>query len=449
VTLGSGSIGIEHRATPRDSAAEARQTASVRAVNYRAIWSLLRAVVFGILLVRASSDPIFNLLGGESAASMGVGAIFNVLAIGLAVLFLAMEPVRAPFPVFAIWGPFLLVAFGSTLYAPDFMAAARLAFVLLSYWAFFAIPFFILRSSLDVSRFIFVVIGSSIPVTLYAVVDIARGLSDLSEFRLQSTFSHPNIYAFYLVLLMGLGLYVSSSRIVRATPRLRILIMLYIPILVVLLMLTKTRSAWGVCGFMFLVYAFKIDRRFLAGFLLIPVLLVANPSLMDRLTDVTTATEVDSFSQLNESTRLNSYVWRQALWESAIPQVLERPLLGHGLESFKPSTPSFFPLVGLQGIDGHNFYLQTSFEMGLAGILALVWLFGWVAYRLIRGYPRDPPGILVLLCILTSYLLESYSDNMHFYLSFNWYFWFMMGTIYAWIRQEEIPPDATTSPVVD
>lgn len=129
--------------------------------------------------------------------------------------------------------------------------------------------------------------------------------------------------------------------------------------------------------------------------------------------------------------------------------MLERPLLGHGLESFKPSTPSFFPLVGLQGIDGHNFYLQTSFEMGLAGILALVWLFGWVAYRLIRGYPRDPPGILVLLCILTSYLLESYSDNMHFYLSFNWYFWFMMGTIYAWIRQEEILPDATTSAVVD
>jgi O-antigen ligase len=374
------------------------------------------------------------MLGG-GADAMGVGAVFNALAIAIAGFLFLQAPVKAPFPVIAIWGPFLLIAFGSTLYAPDFQSAARLAFALLTYWAFFAIPFFILRSPLDVTRLVLVVIASSIPPALYAFVDIVRGLSDLGEFRLQSTFPHPNIYAFYLVLILGLGLYVRSSRIISVSPRIRMLVTLYMPLLMMFLLLTKTRSAWGACAVMFLIYAVRIDRRFLAGLLLVPALFIANPSLMERLTDVTAATEIDSFSQLNESTRLNSYVWRQVLWESAIPQVLERPLLGHGLDSFKRSTPSFFPLVGPEGIDGHSFYLQMSFELGLLGALSLLWILGSVAWRLARGLRRDPPGLLIMLCILLAYMLESYSDNMHYYLAFNWYFWFVMGTICAWLHQ--------------
>jgi O-antigen ligase len=183
---------------------------------------------------------------------------------------------------------------------------------------------------------------------------------------------------------------------------------------------------------MFLIYAIRVDRRFFLGLVLVPMLLVADPSLRDRLTDITETTEVESFKQLNENVRLNSYVWRQALWESAIPQILSRPILGHGLESFKPSTPSFFPLIGPQGIDGHNFYLQIAFEMGLLGVLALAWLLGSVALRIARALRRDPPGIVIILCVLAAYLIESLSDNMHFYLSFNWYFWFVMGTVCAW-----------------
>jgi O-antigen ligase len=422
------------------------QTCSVRTANREAIWSLLRKAVFAILLIRASSDPIFNLLGGDSGTgSMGIGALFNVAVIAIAGLLLLQAPLKAPFPVIAIWGPYLLIAFGSTLYAPDFNAAARLAFVLLSYWAFFAIPFFIMRSSRDLTRFVLVVIGSSLPPTLYAFVDIARGLSSFGDFRLQSTFSHPNIYAFYLVLLLGLALYVRASQAVDVSQRIRLLVTLYIPLLAIFLLLTKTRSAWGVCGMMFLVYAVRIERRFLFGLLLVPLMFVSNPSLMDRLTDVTAATEVDDYSQLNDSNRLNSYVWRRALWESALPQIMDMPALGHGLETFKPATPRFFPLIGPQGIDGHNFYLQTTYELGLFGLLTVAWLFGCLAWRLARGWRRDPPGILIISCILMTYVLECYSDNMHFYLSFNWYFWFVMGTICAWLVQGDAIAAATTS----
>jgi O-antigen ligase len=423
---------------------QAWPTLSVREANNEAIWGLLRAVVYGVLLTRASCDPVFNLLGGDTG-SMGFGAILNALAISIAFVLLVQWPLTAPFSIFGIWGPFLLIAFASTLYAPDFFAALRLALVLLSYWAFFIIPFFLWRSPNDVSRFVMLVVGSSIIPSLYALVDIARGLPNMSEFRLQSTFSHANIYAFYLVLLLGLALYVRSSRIIRVTPQVRFLVTLYIPFLLVLLMLTKTRSAWVTFGLVFLVYAIRIDRKFLAGLLLIPVLVAINPSVIDRLVDVTEPTEIDSFAQLNDSSRLNSYEWRQALWESAIPQIIDKPLLGHGLESFKPSTPGFFPLIGPEGIDGHNFYLQTGFEMGLLGVLAWGWLLVSITRQILKGRRRDPPGVLIILCILIGYVLECYSDNMHFYLSFNWYFWFVIGTICAWVYNEERAPRPQTS----
>ena len=67
----------------------------------------------------------------------------------------------------------------------------------------------------------------------------------------------------------------------------------------------------------------------------------------------------------------------------------------------------------------------------------MVWLLGSVARQILKGRRHDPPGVLIILCILIGYVLECYSDNMHFYLSFNWYFWFVMGTICAWIYNEE------------
>lgn len=414
-------------------------TRSVREAHVKAMWGLPRVLVYGILLTRASCDLVFNSLG-DGAGSMGVGAIVNALAIVIAFSLLARRPLTAPFAIFAIWGPLLLTVLITTLRAPDFGAAARVALVILSYWSFFAVPFFIWREQRDLSQFLLLVMCSSIVPSLYALVDIARGLSDWSGFRLQSTFTHPNIYAFYLVLLIGLALYVRSSRIIRVAARVRLLITLYIPFLLVLLMLTGTRSAWLACGLMSLVYALRIDRRVFAGLLLAPVLLAANPSLFERLTEVTNETAVESLSQLNESTRLNSYAWRQALWESAIPQIQETPLMGHGLETFKSSTPSFFPLIGPEGIDGHNFYLQAAFEMGLVGLFAILWLLGSVAWQILKGRRRDPTGTLIMSFILIGYALECFSDNMQFYLAFNWYFWFSMGTVCAWVYNEERAP---------
>jgi O-antigen ligase len=429
----TNSAAFKHHAGPAFAPSVPR-AASIRSAN---IQELLRQVTVAILITRSACDPLFGLSGtdfGESTISLG--AAVNALTIALPLGFMIFGPPMAPFTTVRMWAPFLLSALAATLYAPQFMNAARLFLVIVSYWAMFALPFFMFRSRTDLSRFIMLIFASSIAPSLYALWDIWRGLSDLSEFRLQSTFAHPNIFAFYLVLLLGLALYVRTASAVLWPAGTRRIISLYIPILLAFLILTQTRSAWAACALMFLFYAVWFDRRFIVlGLLVVPILL-SSQMVGSRIADSWSGEEIEDFKELNDSNMLNSFAWREALWASAIPSIAERPVLGHGLQSFRTSSPEFFPLAHLDGADSHNMYLQILFEMGAIGMLTFAWLVLCLVRLIGKGLRYDSRGLAIVLAILVTYLLESYSDNMIYYLNFNWYFMFALGTICAWIEYE-------------
>lgn len=403
---------------------------SVRSAN---VEIFLRQVVFLVLLTRASCDPLFELSGVSLGGSqIGFGAAINALVIAVAIVF-AFQRLSVVLSISSIWAPFLGLSFLATLYTPDPVAANRHFFVLLTYAAMFALPFFMFRSPADLRGFIFVILASSAIPSLVAIFELRNAFSG-ADFRLQSTFSHPNIFAFYLVLLIGLALYIRTSKAIPWSPRIRTLVTVYIPVLLAFLAMTKTRSAWGACAVMLLVYVLWFERRLLfAGLLIMPLVLVDHSVIGSRLSDLSSGEEIESFNELNAEVRLNSLAWRQALWDSAFPSIETKPLLGHGLESFRPATPAFFELIGPQGVDAHNLYLQILFEMGIIGLLSLAWLIASIAYRLWRGRRFDPRGIVVIFSIFVAYLIEAAADNMIYYLSFNWYFLFAIGTICAWI----------------
>ena len=71
-------------------------TRSVRAAHVETLWELPRILLYGIVLTRASVDPVIDLLGGDDS-SMGVGAILNALAIASAFSLLLRRPLTAPF----------------------------------------------------------------------------------------------------------------------------------------------------------------------------------------------------------------------------------------------------------------------------------------------------------------------------------------------------------------
>jgi O-antigen ligase len=388
-----------------------------------------RALFFVIIATRASCDPLFDAIRSDSsAATVGIGAALNALVILIAFLYALQRPQALRRHVLVMWSAFLLAATIATMLAPERGAAARLLLVQVSYCAVFSIAFHLVRSDNDVRSCLMAILCSSLLPVAAGLAELAGGAGALADeaFRLKSTFNHPNIFAFYLVLVMAIILYLHKRRAAPMAPFMRIVLWLYMAVLLVLLVATRTRSAWLACLLVFASYGFFFQRRFLLYALCVPLLLLLDPGVRERLLDITSSHEAAG------STDLNSYAWRLVLWRSGL-EWMDRShmVFGYGLDSFKFYSPRFFPLEGRDTWDPHNVYIQLFFEAGLLGLLSYLFLFARLLQKIRRGLALDFPGTVIAMSVSAAYLLIAYADNMLYYLSFNWYFWFFTGIVCA------------------
>jgi len=249
--------------------------------------------------------------------------------------------------------------------------------------------------------------------------------------RLQSTFSHPNIFAFYLTLIVSLGLYMLKGEPATLSTQNRVVLTGYTFLMLVLLMLTQTRSAWVACFLMFCVYGLIFERRYLLYLILLPLLALVIPGVRDRVLDLGAGNEVVQYA------KLNSFAWRVYLWESGFKWMRSANyLFGYGLDSFQHYSPTFFPLAGKTNFNAHNIYVQWIFELGALGLLAYLWLYGRLLWVLRKMLPKDKLGGFIVISLVIQYLMVSFSDNMASYLAFNWYFWFVAGSACAVIAAD-------------
>jgi putative inorganic carbon (hco3(-)) transporter len=393
-----------------------------------------RQIIMIVLLTRCIADPIFDLTkfaGVDGGGDIGIGAALNVLVIAVAFTYFIERPREIGSLVAPMWAPFLLVSFASLYGTPDPAAAVRFFLVQVSYCAVFAIPYSIIRSDEDFYECLMVVLLSSIVPVLYGFFELLSGGGMTEEgLRLQSTFNHPNIFAFYLTVVIAVALFLTKSKALAVPFGLKRFISLYFPVLLILLMLTKTRSAWLACGVLLFVYSISINRRFLLYVLVLPAIFLLEPSLRERLFDLETGNVYEDYA------KLNSYAWRELLWQSAMDWIVQKPILGHGLTSFIYYVDQFFPLqIDENNVPhAHSVYVELLFEEGVLGLISFLWLFFKLMTKLLNGFMRESYGITILITSAIAYLVESYSDNMAHYLSFDWYFWFVMGATCAWLE---------------
>lgn len=381
-----------------------------------------------VLITRAACDPVFESIKPESGGGMGLGALVNLFVLFVAALYYLRRPQAIGRIVAPIWVPFLIAALVSTAIAPSFASSARLFLVQLSYCAVFAIPFYLVRSPADVRPCLNAILLSSLIPVAYGLAQLALqgGLRGGEEYRISATFSHPNIFGFYLVLIMAAILYLQRAAGVPPRPVLRRALWLYMIVLVALLVCTKTRSAWAGAFMVFAVYGMFFRRRLLLYVLLVPALLLLDPAVRERLADL------GSSNQSPTQGNVNSFAWRMLLWKAGLNWMDDHHAgFGYGLDSFKFYSPHFFPLEGPDTWDPHNVYVQLYFEAGLAGLAAYAWLFARLSAMLRAVFARDREGATILIALALAYLATSASDNMLYYLSYNWYFWFLMGTVCA------------------
>jgi O-antigen ligase len=379
-----------------------------------------------IILSRASLDV---LLDNTRFGSFGLGALLNALVIFMAVIAVIEHPIPARKVFRQTWLLFLLIAFLSVFFAPEKLIALKYFLVLLSFASTFVLAIVLINSEEDYGRWIKAILLSSIIPVLYGFIDLATGgyNGQQSEgLRISSTFSHPNVFAFYLVLMISLSFYCYKAKASFIPVFIRRTLPIYIFILLALLVLTKTRTAWVSCAAFFTMYAFFYERKYLLYILLAPVVAFMIPEVRDRLLDLGQGNQVINYS------KLNSYAWRKLIWHDGLNFMSpDHYFFGYGLEAFKERSIDFFTMSGGNKMDAHSVYVQLFFETGVFGLAAYIWLHIKMASLLIPFYKKNKLMIFTMIMLLLEFAFEAYADNMLSYLSYIWYMWFVLGAVYA------------------
>jgi O-antigen ligase len=390
-----------------------------------------KVLLLGILLFRSAGDIVFSATKVSLAGyQIGVGGLINAFVILIVLLLVIEKPGLLPRKMIAPWAAFLLAASAGVVLAPVKADAIRIFLSVLSYFAIFVSAFYVVRSPADFRFCVRVVLWSSMIPAIFALVEIAAGGGNFAAggIRVQSTFAHPNIFAFYLVLAISLTLYMLKSAGETLSAQARTGLRLYMLLLLVLLLLTRTRSAWAACFTIFAIYGAVFERRYLFYLVLAPLLALLVPGVQDRLLDLAAGNEYVQYA------RLNSFAWRRMIWETGLQWMSSSHyFLGYGLDSFRHYSLTFFPLTDPtgSGSGAHNVYVQLFFELGAFGLLAFSWLLIQLLRRLWPMLSLDRLGAFISIATVAGYMIISLSDNMLAYLSFNWYFWFVAGAACA------------------
>lgn len=388
-----------------------------------------KMLVLAMMLLRAGMNSIFEQT--QLAGLGGLGGAVNLAMIALVFALVVREPKRVPPSAWLIWLPFVAVQLMGLAYAPDFLPAFRLVLGQFATMTVFIAAFYVVEDWASLDRLFKVIVASSVPVAVYTLVGMARGnaYSSLDGLgggtsRYAGPFGHPNILAFYVVLTIGILLYVWKRVRSKAGWFVKCGVLAYMALLLILLFATKTRSAWLSALFLFFIYGLFVERRFLIYLAVVPMLAMLVPEVRDRVLDLGQGNVVA------QGARLNSFAWRKLIWSDALGWMsVSRYLLGYGNGSFLYLSTTFFSQAGGIPRGAHNVLVQQFFEMGLLGLSSYLWMF-WRSFRTVIRVRRADTLLTVIACgLILSYLIISSSDNMLTYLVFNWYFWFMVGAV--------------------
>lgn len=392
-----------------------------------------------VILSRASLDAAFNAI---KLGSFGLGAILNALVLIIALMTFLEKPVKLSINTESLklsWGLFLGLAFISIFYSPSAVYGFKYFISYMSYAAMFLLGLHLVKTTKDFEKWIKAIALSSLIPVLYSAYCMVFGgnglvLYKFEGMRLQGTFPHANAFAPYLALITPLCFYLYKSKVEYVPKAIRHMLPVYICGLIVMLVMTKTRSAWAVTYLFFLIYGLLYERKFLLFIIAAPFLALLVPEVQDRLLDLTKGNDYGSTGY----ERMNSLLWRIQIWQDSISWMgSSNYLLGRGLASFLVYSQSFGRANAFQmqdfDINAHNIYVQALFEQGVIGLIIMLFLF-FAHYRtLFSLINKNRFLVFTMASIYTQVLVQGLVDNLLSYLIVEWYMWFMMGLTISYV----------------
>jgi len=136
----------------------------------------------------------------------------------------------------------------------------------------------------------------------------------------------------------------------------------------------------------------------------------------------------------------NTVFSRLELWTAAVKLLEHRPILGAGLSGFQDRVAPYYARAQTSAnfIDPHNIVLNFWVEMGLLGLIAIVWIFiavfrvAWRGWR--RGDADWRPYHLGVLLAMVAVIVHGMVDVPYFKNDLSLEFWTLIGVTWAGIQ---------------
>ncbi len=387
----------------------------------------LSVFMFGLLFLRPAIDNFLTSIRfAFGGLNLGFGGGVS-LAISLGAFFYALtcpKSYRIGLPVVIIYGAFCFFSIFGFMMATEKGEAVKVLLRSFSILSILILMVCHITSSKDAHFIVKSMVYSPwIPIAIGAYTRFKSGGG-----RFAATFSHPNILAFFILIIMGCLIFrLDQEGGFRKISFKRLVVLI---LLSVILVLTETRSGWAAFLLMVIIYAFVFNRRLIVPMVILMAILFSTPLVRNKIDNIfrKTGSEVS----INDQSSLG---WRFTAWRDLWNAGQDNPILGHGINAS-------YGIVK-EHLGAHNDYLRYFVEQGLIGLITYFAPFFYVLFHSISNVRRFPRGSMLeglaglFICFIPAFLLMSMTENLASYVIVQWYFWALVGIYFALIQTEK------------
>ncbi len=403
---------------------------------YNPLWGILLFITIRPSIDQFSEKLSINI--GDTLVLSG-SSFLGILLIILSIILLSKSIKKIPRQSLLIfWMLYLLSILISIIFSID-KAISLYEFIrVLSIFMIFINALILIRNKKDFTYSIYAVLVSAILPVLLALYQMVTGSgigSNGLESRLFGTFTHPNAFASFVVIMISLVVFLIIKEKNNKGKNIANWI-LYATLFISIIILLATFSRGALLAFIvfiFILSLLKSPKYILFAVILFVIVFATSQDFRDRTEDI--------YNPPADS----SIRWRFQQWDKMYKIYTENPIKGYGAGTEIIIHEKEFGFYAGNPYT-HNDILRSALETGVLGVItfSLLWIITIVTLfiQFIKTKEKNKKLFLLLIfALIVSEFIFSISSNIFRGTATQWTLWFLIGTALAsplsFLRKQE------------
>ena len=363
--------------------------------------------IFLILFTRPLIDKFSDSFSlSIENISLNASAILGSLVIVLLAAFILQNKSEIKkTPLKKSWLFFILIIIASIIFSINYASSLYEITRIISIFLVFVSVFIITKKEKDYRNIAYAIIYSAVIPFFFATYQLltGTGLGGTTgiESRLFGTFSHPNPFASFVLIVLVVSIFFFVKEKIKWH---KWALAIFIIWGIFLLIQTYSRGAWFAFAiFLIILTALRYPKVLLGVLIALIFSFLISDSIRNRVEDI--------YNPPADS----SVRWRFMQWERMYGLFLKEPLTGYGIGTETVlHLKEFGPNAGNQYI--HNDFLRIALETGIVGFISYSMLLFIALFQLISHYRKEKnPWIkdfgLFVLALFIAMLSFSLTNN--------------------------------------